>query len=235
MVLFFDIDGTLLHTTGCGMNAMREAGQDLHGPHFSLEGISVAGRLDPLIFADAFERNKIPNTPDQHRALRKAYIPRLQNRLATTPNATALPGVLSLLDALTEHHSSGSITLGLLTGNFQEAAHMKLNRCGISPDRFAFGVWGDDCPGPGQPKREDLVPVGMRRANEFRSRDHVRSEFIVIGDTPHDVRCAKTHGGRCLAVTTGQFNAEQLLDAGADRVVSSLENTEELTAYLVGR
>jgi phosphoglycolate phosphatase len=230
MVLFFDIDGTLLHTTGCGMASILEAGRELHGPSFTLEGIPVAGRLDPLIFSDAFERNNIPDTHEHHVALRRAYIPKLNTRLQTTATATVLPGVNSLLDALTDAHTQSRVTLSLLTGNFQESGTLKLVRCGIDPARFAFGVWGDD--GPPKPKREDLVPVGMRRADAFRSRPHAHNDFVVIGDTPHDVRCAKVHGGRCLAVATGQFSLEQLRDAGADLAVPTLEATDELVAWL---
>ncbi len=230
MVLFFDIDGTLLHTTGCGMASILEAGRELHGPMFTLDGIPVAGRLDPLIFSDAFQRNNIPDTPEHHAAMRRAYVPKLTARLQSTTTATALPGVHKLLDALAYAHAQSQVTLSLLTGNIEEAGTLKLRRCGIDPARFAFGVWGDD--GPPLPKREDLVPVGMRRADRFRSRTHAHTEFIVIGDTPHDVRCAKVHGGRCLAVATGQFSLEQLQEAGADLVVPTLEATDDLVAWL---
>ena len=70
MVLFFDIDGTLLSTTGAGVTAMQTAARRRFGEAFSFDGIPVAGRLDPLIIADAFARNGIADTPEHHAAVR---------------------------------------------------------------------------------------------------------------------------------------------------------------------
>ncbi|UCD36558.1 MAG: HAD hydrolase-like protein, partial [Nitrospiraceae bacterium] len=47
----------------------------------------------------------------------------------------------------------------------------------------------------------------------------------VIGDTPRDVRCAKVHGARCIAVATGPYSREELLKTEADLVLDSLAET----------
>lgn len=261
MLLLFDIDGTLLHTTGCGMACILAAGKECFGQAFSLDGISVAGRLDPLIFADAFARNAIPDTPHHHSLLRTAYLAHLAARLETTAGAAALPGALQLLDSLAALQSletpapaneSGpaqpsSFTIALLTGNFKESAHLKLARCGIAPQRFHFGVFGDqatiDPERPREPpRREDLVPTALRRVKadylpayasaHSNAGLHSSVPFTIIGDTPHDVRCATVHGGRCLAVATGQFSRASLLEAGAHRVVDDLTATDDLVDWL---
>ena len=232
MVLFFDIDGTLLSTTGCGVAAMQVAARRRFGESFSFEGISVAGRLDPLIIAEALARNGIADTPEHHHALRAEYGAILDAMLESKAEAAALPGVHELLAALAEPARRGQVVLALLTGNFEETGLLKLRRCGIDPDLFAFGVYGDHAPTT-PPKREDLVPVGMQRAARRGSRAYARGEFVVIGDTPHDVRCALVHGGRSLAVATGRSNVEELRDAGADLAVPDLRDTRRLVDWIL--
>jgi phosphoglycolate phosphatase len=234
MVLFFDIDGTLLSTTGAGVAAMQTAARRRFGEAFSFDGIPVAGRLDPLIIADAFARNGIADTPEHHAALRADYVMILESILVDAAHAEALPGVHDLLAALAEPARHGRVTLALLTGNFEETGLLKLRRCGIDPALFAFGVYGDHAPAS-PPKREDLVPVGMERARSRGTRSYSPGEFVVIGDTPHDVRCAVVHGGRSLAVATGRSSVEELRSAGADLAVPDLRDTRGLVDWMLGR
>lgn len=233
MVLFFDIDGTLLSTTGCGVAAMQQAARRRFGDHFSFDGIPVAGRLDPLIIADALARNGIADTPDHHAALRAEYGGLLAAMLERSDEAAALPGVHDLLAALAAPARQGRVTLALLTGNFEEAGLLKLRRCGIDPGLFSFGVYGDHAP-TSPPAREDLVPVGMDRARRHGRPALGPGEFIVIGDTPHDVRCAVVHGGRSLAVATGRSTVEELHQAGADLAVPDLRETQRLVDWMLG-
>lgn len=232
MVLFFDIDGTLLSTTGAGVAAMQIAARRRFGEAFSFDGIPVAGRLDPLIIADALARNGIADTHEHHAALRADYGMILDSMLADSTHAKALPGVHDLLAALAEPASRGHVTLALLTGNFEETGLLKLRRCGIDPALFAFGVYGDHAPAS-PPRREDLVPVGMQRARARGIRDYSPGEFVVIGDTPHDVRCAVVHGGRSLAVATGRSSVEELRTAGADLAVHDLRDTRRLVEWML--
>lgn len=232
MVLFFDIDGTLLSTTGCGVAAMQQAARRRFGEHFSFDGIPVAGRLDPLIIADALIRNGIADTPEHHAALRAEYGGLLATMLEGSAEAAALPGVHELLAALATPARQGRVTLALLTGNFEEAGLLKLRRCGIDPAHFAFGVYGDHAP-TSPPKREDLVPVGMERARRHGRRTFRPGEFVVIGDTPHDVRCALVHGGRSLAVATGRSTVEELDASGADWAVPDLRDTQRLVEWIL--
>ena len=64
MLILFDVDATLISTSGSGKNAMLDAGRDLFGPSFSVEGIDFAGRLDPLIITEMFARHAVPSTPE---------------------------------------------------------------------------------------------------------------------------------------------------------------------------
>lgn len=232
MILFFDIDGTLLSTTGCGVAAMQQAGRDCFGARFTMEGVPVAGRLDPLILADAFAISGVPDTHEHRLAVRTAYAARLAERLADSKQAQPLPGVPELLHALRPAATSGRVLLALLTGNFEETGLLKLERCGIDPAQFRVGVFGDHAQTT-PPKREDLVPVGVARATKVRGRSIASGEVVVIGDTPHDVRCATAHGGWSLGVATGRSSAAELAAAGAHLAAADLRDTNEILSWLM--
>jgi len=239
MILFFDIDGTLLSTAGSGMAAMLLAAKDAFGDHFTIEGLSFAGCLDPVIVSDMLAMNNIADTAEHHRLIREGYFKHLKTRLnahdAQAGKNLALPGVRELLESLAPKALSGEVVLSLLTGNYAESGTHKLRACGIDPGAFMFGVWGDDAPhSPRQRgKREDLVPVGLARATQAGAKPRRPGEFVVIGDTPHDVRCATVHGGRCLAVATGHYSVHELETAGAHWAVENLSDTRAITRWLL--
>lgn len=225
-LLLFDIDGTLLVTGGKGFGAMIRAGKDLFGESFSAEGVDRAGRLDPLIIADLFRVNGIESTLDRVAAFRNAYADRLKNALAEG-GATALPGVHDLLGSVM---NDGGPTCALMTGNFAETARLKVAAAGIDPDAFPFGVWGDDAR-EHPPSRDQLPGVALRRFTDLRRVEADPAKVVVIGDTVHDISCARAWGCRVLAVTTGSYTRDDL--AGADRVVDDLSDTESIVDWLL--
>jgi phosphoglycolate phosphatase-like HAD superfamily hydrolase len=110
------------------------------------------------------------------------------------------------------------VTLGLVTGNFEPIARLKLTRGGLGRwFRSAPGAFGSD-----SEDRAALPGIARRRAGHAS-----RAESIVIGDTPRDIACARADGLRCVAVTTGQYGPAEL--AGADAVA---RDTGELRARL---
>ncbi len=229
MLLLFDIDATMIVTQRSGLKAMLDAGRELYGPAFTLDGIEFAGRLDPLIFSDAFRNHGIPDSEAVQRQFREVYARHLFRRLQEPNVGRALPGVLPLLDAL---RGRNGLTLGVLTGNFEETGSAKLRACGIDPDRFTVRVWGDDSP-HNPPRRDHLPPVAFERYRRFAGAHPDPSRTVIIGDTPHDVACAKAHGCKCLGVGTGLHRAEQLLDAGADFALPDLSDTDRCLAWLL--
>jgi phosphoglycolate phosphatase-like HAD superfamily hydrolase len=231
MLILFDIDATLITTTGVGIKAMTDAGRELHGPGFKVDGIEFAGRLDPLIITDMFARSGIDETPEARAVFRAAYERHLRSRLKDPATvARALPGVHALVDELAR---IDRVTLGLLTGNFQETGSLKLRACGIEPDRFPLQVWGDESKSA-PPRREDLPGVALERFHTRFQRRLRGDEALVIGDTPHDVRCAKAHNCRCLAVATGSFTVAQLGEHSPDRAVENLADTADVLRWILG-
>ncbi len=228
MLIFFDIDATLITTGGVGIKAMIDAGRHLFGPGFTADGIKFAGRLDPLILTDMLARSGCEPSHANLSAMRAEYGKRLPGHLAAG-TGRSLPGVTSLVSSLAQ---TEGVTLGLLTGNFAETGLMKLTACGIDTERFAIRVWGDDSPHH-PPARDHLPGVGLTRYRERFGRDIDPGRVTVIGDTPHDVSCAKAHRCRALGVATGQFSVEQLRECGADHAVRDLSDVDSVRAWLL--
>ncbi len=217
MLLLFDIDGTLLRTGGAGVSAFVEAGQHLHGPAFSLEGISLAGRLDRLILADALDA--IGLASDEHTDFLDEYCRRLQAGLAAGAwESSALPGARALVSRT---HAHASWTCGLLTGNWSQTGTVKLEAAGFDMSEFAVRAWAGDAE-----DRPGLVDVALGRWGGLGK------DAVVIGDTPHDVHCGRAHGCRTLAVTTGPCDRAELEQAGADLVVDDLADADGIMQWL---
>ncbi len=228
MLLFFDIDATLINTSRSGMHSMQDAGRELFGPSFRVDGVDFAGRLDPLILTDLLLHNNQHPTPEALARMRDRYRANLTRRLAQPGIGRTLPGVLPLLRALRDNPG---VTLALLTGNFADTGQMKLRACGIDPDWFPIHVWGDESP-HSPPARHHLPPLGLQRFHARHNRTLPPHHAVIIGDTPHDVACAKAHGLRSLAVATGSYSISQLLTAQPDRVVQDLSETASIVEWL---
>ncbi len=224
MLILFDIDGTLLLTQRAGAAAMVDAGRELFGEHFTLDGIEISGRLDPLIWADAAKAAAIENADDKHNIFRSTYAAKLQKRLDRDRTATLCPGVTELITAL---HTTTDITLGLLTGNYPETGRLKIAAAGLDADIFTIAAWG--CDGA---HRRELPPIAAAQFQQRHGRSIDAGHTIIIGDTPHDVDCAHHNGCLCIAVATGMFSINQLRDAGADLVVNDLSDTAMLLDWL---
>ena len=225
ILVLFDIDGTLLHTLGAGIRGMNRAFGRLYGRPDALEGVSVAGRTDRSIVTDALRRIGVEPDSERILSLRGAYIEELPDELSRTAGTAAgvLPGVDRMIGAFEE---TADVALGLLTGNFEACAAIKLDHYDLGR-RFAFGGYGDD-----YLDRRDLLPMAIDRARES-GIDATASRVVVIGDTPLDVDCAHAHGALAVAVATGNYTVTDLERAGADVVVKTLQDgdlIERITA-----
>jgi phosphoglycolate phosphatase-like HAD superfamily hydrolase len=225
MLILFDIDGTLLLTQGAGIRAMEDAGRELFGEHFTIDGVEFSGRLDVLIWNDLAALNRVPDHHTHHDRFREAYGRHLDARLKRDRAARLLPGVKSLVHRLRDDHR---FTLGLLTGNYPETGRLKITSAGLDPAIFTIAAWG--CDGP---SRRALTPIAIELHGRACGRRMNPEQVVVIGDTPHDVDCAKAHGCRSIAVATGMFNRPALTQAGADLVLDSLEDSESIVRWIM--
>jgi phosphoglycolate phosphatase-like HAD superfamily hydrolase len=225
MLILFDIDGTLLLTQGAGIKAMHDAGRELYGEHFTVEGVEFSGRLDTLIWQDLSRINGAPDRQADHDAFRRAYGRHLGARLKRDQTAKLLPGVASLVHHV---HETPGVTLGLLTGNYPETGRLKIQCAGLDPDLFVVAAWG--CEGG---CRRDLPPIAIERHGKRIGKPIATRDVVIIGDTPHDIDCAKAHGCRSIGVATGLFAVSQLRESGADLAVSDLSNTSLIYEWMM--
>lgn len=228
MLIFFDIDATLLLTDGMGIRAMLDAGRDLFGPAFRPADVPYAGRLDPLIIHDMLASSGIDPSPARREAMRRAYALRLRAAFEGPHTARLLPGAAEVVAAL---GAWPDVTLAILTGNFEETGSLKLARCGLPPQRFHLHVWGDQSPSD-PPTRDDLPRVGIDRHAASTGRRPRDDAVWIVGDTPHDVRAARANRIRCLGVATGRYSARELGECGADAVLPDLADTARVLAIL---
>ncbi len=227
-LVLFDIDGTLVLTGGAGKRGMTRAFEALFGVPDAFAAVSLAGRTDTSILTDALDLHSIPVTAEDIAAFRSRYLEYLREEVArTTVGKQVLPGILPLLEALTD---SPDAFLGLLTGNYTEAAEVKLAHFDLWR-YFRCGAFGEDAH-----DRNHLVPIALDRARACGLPSAVASDdVVVVGDTPRDVACAQAHGARVVAVATGEFSADQLRDAGADSVFEDFFETELVLTAITGK
>jgi phosphoglycolate phosphatase len=216
-IVLFDIDGTLVLTGGAGVRAMNRAGDAVLGTSDLLAGVAVAGRTDWIILHEAL--GKIGRTLDAglFGRIREAYLCHLREEMTRPGDGVkaVMPGVRDLLTAL---ETREDVLVGLLTGNFAEGARIKLEYFDLWR-YFRCGAFGDD-----DPDRNALVPFAVQRARACGLGEVPYHDVIVIGDTPHDVACARAVGARPVAVATGNHTLEALLASGADVVLRDLSD-----------
>lgn len=221
-LLLFDIDGTLVDTGGAGVRSLRKVLEQQFGIADDLEGIEIAGQTDSGIVQQILRRQNITVTPETTAAFLDLYVELLEEELPQR-RGRILPGIEELLPRLQARPHN---VLGLLTGNIERGAKLKLAHHGIW-DFFEFGAFADD-----HHDRNQLGPFAQERARRRHSLDFVAGNVDVIGDTPHDIACGKAIEARTIAVTTGNFSRKQLAEHRPDRIVDDFSQVEEVMAEL---
>ena len=213
-ILLFDIDGTLVSTGGAGAVAWKRAFEELYGVPADIGQYTDAGMTDPDVGAKTFAAvmQREP-TPHELAQLVQRRLERLPEAVAESEGYRVLPGVHERLRQLSrEGH-----LLGLITGNGDGAAHIKLARGDLNR-WFTFGAYasaGID--------RAGIVRRAVERGEAMLGKDVPNTEIYVVGDTPLDIEAAHAVGCTAIAVATGHFDSAALREAGADHVVETLE------------
>jgi phosphoglycolate phosphatase-like HAD superfamily hydrolase len=224
-LVLFDIDGTLVLTGGAGLRAMNRALEEVFGHATGLDGIPVAGRTDWAILADAVRRFGRRLDGPMLADLQHRYVTRLAEEIVQ-PGAGRkgiMPGVREMLDRLDRRDD---VLVGLLTGNFEEGARVKLDYFDLWR-YFRFGAFGGDAA-----DRNALVPVAVERARGCGLPEIADGDVLVVGDTPHDVMCAHAAGATAVAVATGSSSIDELRATGARHVFTDLSDTSAVLQLL---
>jgi phosphoglycolate phosphatase-like HAD superfamily hydrolase len=230
-LILFDIDGTLLWTDGAGRRAIQRALVDEMGTAGPIATYRFDGKTDPQIVRELLTLAGHPEAEVEERiaAVCRRYVDLLAAELAKPAQKTKVfPGVRDLLADLEAHEAAGRALVGLLTGNLERGAALKLRAAGLDPARFAVGAFGSD-----SPRRPDLPAIAAERAARHSGRSFTGADIMIVGDTPDDVACGRPIGARTVAVATGFFDVAQLRAAGAAHVFEHLSDTRAVTGALL--
>lgn len=234
-IVLFDIDGTLLITSGTGAIALEDALSSRFGISGALKGIPVAGRTDFAILRDVFDRKlgRLPK-PDELEEASDLYFKALERQFRNPRGLTLLPGIPTLVQELAKR---SDVVLGLGTGNMERTGRLKLQAAGLD-EFFATGGFAEDAGEHGE--RSLLLLAAARRATEDWNRNQ-SAKFestapltppppcvLIIGDTILDVQAARKAGFRSLAVATGPATPHELRNAGADFVLEDLASIPDV-------
>lgn len=222
-LILFDIDGTLLWTDGAGRRAIHRALVDEMGTAGPIDGYRFDGKTDPQIVRELMELAGHPDSLSNERitAVCRRYVELLTAELAKPTQATRIyPGIKDLLAALEPHEAKSQALVGLLTGNVEHGAALKLRSAGIDPARFAVGAFGSD-----SHARADLPAIAAERAAQRTGRRFTGADLVIVGDTPDDVACARPMSARTVGVATGSYSTAALKAAGATHVFENLGDT----------
>jgi phosphoglycolate phosphatase len=223
-LVLFDVDGTLILTGRAGVRAMTLAFRDVFGVDDGFSHISMAGLTDSFLLSSALSRAGQDVEDDAVARFRDAYVAHLTVEVLKPGEGRKgiMPGVRELLDELAPR---SDVFLGLLTGNYAEAARIKLKYFDLWR-YFRCGAYGDDAS-----DRNALVPVALARARECGSPSDFDGVFVV-GDTPHDIACAAAANATSIAVATGNHPVDELRAAGADVVFEDLRDPQAFLRLL---
>jgi phosphoglycolate phosphatase-like HAD superfamily hydrolase len=217
-LLLWDIDGTLITTGAAGQRAIVRATAEQFGGNGDLEGVEIAGRTDTGIAQQVLRKYGAPINGDSVASFLDQYLRLLAEELPLR-EGRVLPGVLELLQRSAQQPDT---TLGLLTGNLERGAKLKLEHYQLW-HFFAFGAFSDD-----HHDRNELGVFALSRALAGTGIKFGSAQVDVIGDTGHDIACGKAINARTVAVATGSWSREQLAEHKPDFLFDDFSNVDEV-------
>jgi phosphoglycolate phosphatase-like HAD superfamily hydrolase len=224
-VVLWDVDGTLIRAGEIGAVVFDRAIERAMGLAPATR-VSMSGKTDPQIVREYLELMEIDNA-DHHLP---AVLGHLEAELAAAASTIAadgkvLPGVSEVLARLAD---DPLVLQSLLTGNIAPNAVVKVAAFGLQRWLdLEVGAYGSD-----HADRTQLVPVALSRMARLRGEDVKPDQVWVVGDTEHDLACARAAGAHCLLVATGRFSYAELSGLDADAVMEDLADTDAVVDLL---
>ncbi|MFC1820889.1 HAD family hydrolase [Thermodesulfobacteriota bacterium] len=223
-LVLFDIDGTLIDSGEAGTRALTNSFRQIFSIKDAFAGIRMAGKTDIQIIKECMAVHGLQSGDNILSSVLSEYLNNL--RIEVNNNRKRLhPGVIELLNSL---KTMEGYWLGLLTGNIEKGARIKLEVFDLN-DYFPIGAFGSD-----DEDRNRLLPIVVKKFREMMNPDFNYKDCIVIGDTPLDVQCAKPHGATTIVVSTGPYSYESLLETKADYVLRGMSYALDLVDELKG-
>ena len=229
-ILLWDIDGTLIRSTRPGgyKEYTIPVLEELFGTAGQLADMHVSGMTDMQIFIEALGSHGVTHDDLRERIAILSDRLTAEARKITGNGVTffeLLPGARETLETLDTHPRYRS---ALLTGNLEPMAHLKMELVGLEKFFTLPGAFGNE-----SHLRRDLPTLAADRIRQHLQLDLAPEQFIVIGDTPNDIDCARHFGARAVAVGTGRFySTEELLQHSPDKFLPDLSDVEAVIRTL---
>jgi phosphoglycolate phosphatase len=217
-LLLFDIDGTLIRSHRAGRMAMESALIELFGEAGPLESYPMSGKTDHRILSDLLvsigldEKEIAAKLPLVYEVMTEKA-----RQIYPDKGIAPCPGVGELLSALRVRKD---VVLGLLTGNIETTAPLKLQAAGIEPWQFVVGAYGSD-----SGDRNQLPAIVMDRASQLTNHPFAGNNTVIIGDTPADILCARAGKAAAIAVASGWHSKSTLAKYQPDHLLDNLTDT----------
>ena len=201
-LVLFDIDGTLLSVNSINRRILMEALREVYGTEGSAGTHNFAGKMDSVIIYEVLQNTGLSDgsIAEKFDKAKETYIEMFRMQ-AKPSDIILMQGIRELLDKLS---ASSAVMLGLLTGNFEGSGRHKL----LMPDinhYFSFGAFADDAA-----SRNELPQVAVDKAYQLTGEKFSAQNIIIIGDTEHDIACARVLNAKSIAVATGTYSSAEL-------------------------
>ena len=224
-LFLFDIDGTLVTARGAGRLAIGAALRETYGTAGDVEHYDFRGKTDPRIVFDLMRGAGIADDAIE-RGLSvcfDAYTRELERQIGDGSRVIVLPGIADVVRALSTRDDA---LVGLLTGNIEAGARVKLRSTGLFP-LFRVGAYGSD-----SMDRRKLPAIACERARRVTGSDFPFDRVTIIGDTPLDVDCARACGAVAVAVATGFHPHAELAACAPDLLFTDFSDVSAAVAAL---
>ena len=201
-LVLFDIDGTLLTVNSINRRVLMDALREVYGTEGSAGTHNFAGKMDSVIIYEVLQNAGLSDASiaEKFDKAKETYIEMFRMQAKHT-DILVMEGIRELLDKLS---ASSEVMIGLLTGNFEGSGRHKL----LLPDinhYFSFGAFADDAA-----SRNELPQVAVDKAYQLTGEKFSAQNIIIIGDTEHDIACARVLNAKSIAVATGTYSSAEL-------------------------
>lgn len=220
-LILFDIDGTLVITKGAGRESTRRTMLELVGDDCGALDHPFGGKTDWQILTELMAKRGLP--PEEAGRQISAYAGAMERHLGSIIAEYPVIICAGARESVDWLRGRGQPMIGVLTGNVQPTAPLKLRAGGFDPAWFTVGAYGSEAH-----SRDDLPPLAIARAEALLGTRLDPRRVMVIGDTPADVQCAKANGCVSVAVLTGFSTRTELEATAPDYLLDDLHTLPAL-------
>lgn len=220
-LILFDIDGTLLMSKGIGRESKKRAMLEHFGETGNIANHVFGGKTDWLTLIELLE--PFGKTAEDIGREMPAFQERMAQHMDALRNeyeATAIPYAMELVHMLREREDT---VIGIVTGNMEKTAKIKLEMAGYDPDWFTVGAYGNE-----SPDRDELPRLAIDRAHKATGHTFSQNQVIVIGDTAADIQAARAVDAISVAVCTGYVHRDKLICRDPDFLLADLSTFIDL-------